>query len=35
MARREIGFTGGEPFMNPDLVAMVGDALDADSRSCC
>lgn len=26
---REIGFTGGEPFMNPDCVAMLGDALDA------
>lgn len=24
---REIGFTGGEPFMNRDLLAMVGDAL--------
>jgi len=24
---REIGFTGGEPFMNPDIVAMLGDAL--------
>ena len=26
-AVREIGFTGGEPFMNPDIVAMVEDAL--------
>ncbi len=25
---REVGFTGGEPFMNPDMVAMLGDALD-------
>jgi len=25
---REIGFTGGEPFMNPDIVAMLEDALD-------
>ena len=25
----EIGFTGGEPFMNPDFIAMLGDALDA------
>ena len=25
---REIGFTGGEPFMNPDIVALLGDALD-------
>jgi uncharacterized Fe-S cluster-containing radical SAM superfamily protein len=24
---REIGFTGGEPFMNPDIMAMVEDAL--------
>ncbi|MCB2046681.1 MAG: radical SAM protein [Novosphingobium sp.] len=24
---REIGFTGGEPFMNPGIVAMLGDAL--------
>ncbi len=24
---REIAFTGGEPFMNPDLPAMLGDAL--------
>lgn len=24
---RLIGFTGGEPFMNPDLLAMLGDAL--------
>lgn len=24
----EIGFTGGEPFMNPDILAMIGDALD-------
>ena len=24
----EIGFTGGEPFMNPDFIAMLGDALD-------
>lgn len=23
----EIGFTGGEPFMNPDMLAMAGDAL--------
>jgi uncharacterized Fe-S cluster-containing radical SAM superfamily protein len=25
---REIGFTGGEPFMNPDIVVMLADALD-------
>jgi uncharacterized Fe-S cluster-containing radical SAM superfamily protein len=24
---QEIGFTGGEPFMNPDIIAMVEDAL--------
>jgi uncharacterized Fe-S cluster-containing radical SAM superfamily protein len=24
---QEIGFTGGEPFMNPDIVEMLGDAL--------
>jgi uncharacterized Fe-S cluster-containing radical SAM superfamily protein len=24
---REIGFTGGEPFLNPEMVAMAGDAL--------
>ena len=24
---REIGFTGGEPFMNPDILEMFGDAL--------
>ncbi|MDO8290457.1 MAG: radical SAM protein [Parvibaculum sp.] len=24
---REIGFTGGEPFMNPDMIAMADDAL--------
>ena len=23
----EIGFTGGEPFMNPDMLGMLGDAL--------
>ena len=23
----EIGFTGGEPFMNPDIMAMLADAL--------
>lgn len=26
---REIGFTGGEPFMNPDIVSMLADALAA------
>lgn len=24
----EIGFTGGEPFMNPDMIGMLADALD-------
>lgn len=27
LGTREIGFTGGEPFMNSDLLSMVGDAL--------
>ena len=27
-ATREIGFTGGEPFMNPDMLAMAEDALE-------
>jgi sulfatase maturation enzyme AslB (radical SAM superfamily) len=27
LGTREIGFTGGEPFMNPEVLAMVGDAL--------
>ncbi|HEX7776252.1 MAG TPA: radical SAM protein [Parvibaculum sp.] len=27
LSTREIGFTGGEPFMNPDILAMAGDAL--------
>ena len=27
LGTREIGFTGGEPFMNPHLLDMVGDAL--------
>ena len=28
LGTREIGFTGGEPFMNPDMIAMAGDALE-------
>ena len=28
LGTREIGFTGGEPFMNPDLTTMASDALD-------
>jgi sulfatase maturation enzyme AslB (radical SAM superfamily) len=27
LGTREIGFTGGEPFMNPDFMAMLADAL--------
>ncbi len=27
LGAREIAFTGGEPFMNPDMLAMAGDAL--------
>lgn len=27
LGTREIGFTGGEPFMNPDMLAMLGSAL--------
>jgi hypothetical protein len=27
LGTREIGFTGGEPFMNPELLSMVGNAL--------
>jgi predicted phosphodiesterase len=29
---REIGFTGGEPFMNPAIMPMLGDALDRGYR---
>ncbi len=28
LAVREIGFTGGEPFMNPDIIAMLADSLE-------
>lgn len=28
LGTREIGFTGGEPFMNPDFMAMLGDVLE-------
>jgi hypothetical protein len=28
-----IGFTGGEPFMNPEILAMLSDALDAGYRA--
>jgi len=30
LGTREIGFTGGEPFMNPDMVAMMRSALGRD-----
>ena len=29
----EIGFTGGEPFMNPDFIEMLGDASSARASS--
>lgn len=29
---REIGFTGGEPFMNPDIIGMLDDALASGTR---
>ena len=32
LGTREIGFTGGEPLMNPDFLAMVGDALGRGFR---
>ena len=32
LGTREIGFTGGEPFMNPDAVGMLDDALAAGYR---
>ncbi|MEC9347282.1 MAG: radical SAM protein [Pseudomonadota bacterium] len=31
-AADEIGFTGGEPFMNPDIIAMLGSALGRGYR---
>lgn len=30
---REIGFTGGEPFMNPDIIEMIEDALSRGFRA--
>jgi len=33
MATEEIGFTGGEPFMNPDMIAMLRDALERGFRT--
>lgn len=32
LGAEEIGFTGGEPFLNPDLAGMAEDALDAGFR---
>ncbi len=32
LGTEEIGFTGGEPFMNPDILAMLGDSLAAGYR---
>jgi uncharacterized Fe-S cluster-containing radical SAM superfamily protein len=32
LATEEIGFTGGEPFMNPEFMTMVEDALDRGFR---
>jgi hypothetical protein len=29
----EVGFTGGEPFMNPDIVGMIADSLAAGFRT--
>ena len=33
LGTEEIGFTGGEPFMNPDLLGMLSDSLDAGCRT--
>jgi MoaA/NifB/PqqE/SkfB family radical SAM enzyme len=33
LATQEIGFTGGEPFMNPDIIVMLGDCLRAGYRA--
>ncbi len=30
---REVGFTGGEPFMNPDIIGMIADSLAAGWRT--
>ena len=30
---REIGFTGGEPFMNPDIIGMIADSLATGFRA--
>jgi uncharacterized Fe-S cluster-containing radical SAM superfamily protein len=33
LGTREIGFTGGEPFLNPELLAMLGDVLGRGLRA--
>ncbi|MFQ5959618.1 MAG: radical SAM protein [Alphaproteobacteria bacterium] len=33
LGTEEIGFTGGEPFMNPDIIAMIEDALSRGFRA--
>ncbi len=33
LGRPEIGFTGGEPFMNPDIVAMLDEALSRGHKA--
>ena len=33
LGTREIGFTGGEPFMNPDIMAMLKDVLSRGHRA--
>jgi uncharacterized Fe-S cluster-containing radical SAM superfamily protein len=33
LGTEEIGFTGGEPFMNPDIIAMLDDALSRGHRA--
>src|SRR5215510_14027625 len=33
LGTEEIGFTGGEPFMNPDLIEMLEDALGRGFRA--
>ena len=30
LGAREIGFTGGEPFLNPEMTGMINDALEAE-----
>ena len=33
LGTEEIGFTGGEPFMNPDFLGMLADSLEAEHRA--